>query len=79
MINPCADRGRTLIDSTPGVHNAWATFAKDYDLNTAEVAQATHGRRLYDTLKEWCHIDDEEKLQVGALLMADFSAAQPGS
>jgi beta-phosphoglucomutase-like phosphatase (HAD superfamily) len=54
----------TLIDSTPGIINAWDTFAKDYSFDATEVAHAAHGRRLYDTLKEWCRIDDEEKLQV---------------
>ncbi|KII86404.1 hypothetical protein PLICRDRAFT_114851, partial [Plicaturopsis crispa FD-325 SS-3] len=54
---------RTLIDSTPGVVKAWKTFAKDYNLDAEEVAHATHGRRLYDTLKEFCRIDDEAKLQ----------------
>jgi beta-phosphoglucomutase-like phosphatase (HAD superfamily) len=52
-----------LIDSTPGVHQAWAIFSKDYGLDAEEVARASHGRRLYDTLKEFCHIDDEMKLQ----------------
>ncbi len=46
----------TLIDSTPGVLKAWATFAKDYNLDADTVAHATHGRRLYDTLKEYCNI-----------------------
>jgi len=59
--------GRTLIDSTPGVLKAWATFAKDYSLDATEVARAAHGRRLYDTLKEWCRIEDEEQLQVCTL------------
>jgi hypothetical protein len=56
---------RTLIDSTPGVLKAWEIFAKDYSLgDSAAIAHATHGRRLYDTLKEYCHIEDEVKLQV---------------
>jgi beta-phosphoglucomutase-like phosphatase (HAD superfamily) len=53
-----------LIDSTPGVHKAWAAFAKDYGLDAEEVARVTHGRRLYDTLKEFCHIEEEVKLIV---------------
>lgn len=57
---------RTLIDSTPGVLKAWERFCDDYNLgNYVEVSHATHGRRLYDTLKELCHISDEETLQVG--------------
>ncbi|KAH6917131.1 HAD-like domain-containing protein [Coprinopsis sp. MPI-PUGE-AT-0042] len=57
------DMDGTLLDSTPGVLAAWATFAKDYNLgDSLEVAHQTHGRRLYDTLKEYCKIDDEEKL-----------------
>jgi hypothetical protein len=46
------------------VYKAWDTFARDYGLDAAHVAHATHGRRLYDTLKEWCRIEDEAKLQV---------------
>jgi hypothetical protein len=55
---------RTLIDSTPGVMQAWHIFGKDYGFDAEAVAQMTHGRRLYDTLKEYCHIDDEAKLHV---------------
>jgi beta-phosphoglucomutase-like phosphatase (HAD superfamily) len=55
---------RTLIDSTPGLLKAWDAFAEKYSLNAKEVAHATHGRRLHDTLKEWCRIEDEETLQV---------------
>lgn len=55
----------TLIDSTPGVLQAWKTFARDYNLGDSEaVAHATHGRRLYDTLKEYCGITDEGHLLV---------------
>lgn len=44
---------------------AWATFARDYHLGDSDaVVHATHGRRLYDTLKEYCRIDDEAKLRV---------------
>lgn len=58
-------RCRTLIDSTPGVLKAWERFCDDYNLgNYVEVSHATHGRRLYDTLRELCHISDEETLQV---------------
>lgn len=42
---------------------AWEIFAIDYSLDAAEVAQATHGRRLSDTLREWCRIDDEDTLR----------------
>jgi hypothetical protein len=55
----------TLIDSTPGVLKAWDTFCKDYNLgDPAEVAHRAHGRRLYDTLNEFCGIKDETTLQV---------------
>jgi len=55
----------TLIDSTPGVLKAWDTFGADYKLpNPAAVAHATHGRRLYDTLKEYCGITAEDLIQV---------------
>ena len=54
----------TLIDSTPGVMSAWRAFGEEYGFDAEEVAHATHGRRLFDTLKEYCHINDEEKLHV---------------
>lgn len=57
------DMDGTLIDSTPGVLKAWQTFADDYGLNAAEAAHNAHGRRLYDTLREYCNIHDEKKLQ----------------
>ncbi|KAF5377156.1 hypothetical protein D9615_006379 [Tricholomella constricta] len=61
------DMDGTLIDSTPGVFKAWATFSKDYSLgDSVEIAHATHGRRLYDTLKEYCQIDDEAELIASA-------------
>ncbi|THU90744.1 HAD-like protein [Dendrothele bispora CBS 962.96] len=54
---------RTLIDSTPGLVKAWETFCRDYNLgDPAAITHATHGRRLYDTLKDVCAIEDEEKL-----------------
>ncbi|KAJ7480127.1 HAD-like domain-containing protein [Mycena galericulata] len=55
----------TLLDSTPGLVKAWTTFCSDYSLgDPAVVVHETHGRRLYDTLKEYCLIDDTDKLQV---------------
>lgn len=63
-VMPSPQPHRTLIDSTPGVHKAWQTFAEDYNFDAAAVAHASHGRRLYDTLKEFCKIDDEDKLLV---------------
>ncbi|KAF5311886.1 hypothetical protein D9619_003085 [Psilocybe cf. subviscida] len=55
---------RTLIDSTPGVFKAWKIFSDDYNLGDSEaIVHATHGRRLYDTLKEYCNIADNDKLQ----------------
>jgi len=58
------DMDGTLIDSTPGVLSAWKTFAHDYSLGDyLHVAEETHGRRLYDTLKEYCKIDEETKLK----------------
>lgn len=58
------DMDGTLIDSTPGVLSAWAQFSADYNLgDSLKVAHETHGRRLYDTLREYCGIKDEEKLQ----------------
>jgi len=57
------DMDGTLIDSTPGVLKAWKTFSDDYNLgDSTTVAHATHGRRLYDTLKEYCGLSDEDRL-----------------
>ncbi|KAJ3488497.1 hypothetical protein NLJ89_g11609 [Agrocybe chaxingu] len=57
------DMDGTLIDSTPGVLKAWETFTIDYNLSDSiAIAHATHGRRLYDTLKEFCGITDEDRL-----------------
>jgi len=57
------DMDGTLIDSTPGVYAAWKTFATDYSLGDSTIiADTTHGRRLWDTLREICKIDDDVKL-----------------
>ncbi|KAH8120496.1 HAD-like protein [Phellopilus nigrolimitatus] len=63
------DMDGTLIDSTPGVMTAWRIFAEDYSFDAETVAHATHGCRLYDTLKEYCKIEDEAKLLVISLFM----------
>ncbi|KAF8912911.1 HAD-like domain-containing protein [Gymnopilus junonius] len=57
------DMDGTLIDSTPGVLKAWYTFSNDYNLgDSGSIAHATHGRRLYDTLKEYCGLVEEDHL-----------------
>ncbi|KAG5646080.1 hypothetical protein DXG03_004503 [Asterophora parasitica] len=64
----------TLIDSTPGVLKAWERFARDYSLgDSLKIADETHGRRLYDTLKEYCKIKDQVKLEVRILSMMRHS------
>ena len=55
---------RTLVDSTPGVLKAWELLGAEYGFNGAQVAHESHGRRLYDTVREYCRIHDEETLQV---------------
>jgi len=59
-----SDLFRTLIDSTDGVHQAWKTFVNDYNLQVDPIAlaHATLGRRLYDSLREYCGITDESHL-----------------
>ncbi|KAI0063218.1 HAD-like protein [Artomyces pyxidatus] len=57
------DMDGTLIDSTPGVLVAWDTFARTYHFDGTAAAHAAHGRRLADTLIEWCHISDAQELQ----------------
>lgn len=53
------DMDGTLIDSTPGVLKAWDAFGERYGFDAAAAAHASHGRRLHDTLKDYCKIDDE--------------------
>ncbi|KAG8220130.1 hypothetical protein J3R82DRAFT_1151 [Butyriboletus roseoflavus] len=55
----------TLIDSTPGVFYAWDEFRKQYTHLPTNIAHLTHGRRLADTLCEYCLITDEAEIEVG--------------
>lgn len=58
------DLDGTLIDSTRGVFNAWEEFGRRHPfvdgLSWEEVANKTHGRRLVETLPEYCNIQDDE-------------------
>ncbi|KAG1716784.1 hypothetical protein ID866_382 [Astraeus odoratus] len=58
------DLDGTLIDSTQGVFNAWEGFGKIHPfvdgLGWMEVAHKTHGRRLVETLKQYCNIPDNK-------------------
>lgn len=58
------DLDGTLIDSTQGVFNAWEEFGKKHPfvdgLGWRDVAHKTHGRRLAETLKQYCNIQDDE-------------------
>ncbi|KIM54249.1 hypothetical protein SCLCIDRAFT_1222218 [Scleroderma citrinum Foug A] len=58
------DLDGTLIDSTRGVFNAWEEFGKRHPfvdgLSWEEVANNTHGRRLVETLPEYCNIQSDE-------------------
>ncbi|KZV77521.1 HAD-like protein [Peniophora sp. CONT] len=56
------DMDGTLIDSTPGVLIAWDIFGKQYGFDALSAADAAHGRRLADTLAEWCKITDPKTL-----------------
>ncbi|KZT56019.1 HAD-like protein [Calocera cornea HHB12733] len=56
------DMDGTLVDSTPGVIEAWKNFSTKYGFDAEEVTNATHGARLVDTLKLYCHITDETEL-----------------
>ena len=58
---------RTLIDSTPGVLIAWDIFGKQYGFDGLAASHAAHGRRLADTLGEWCKITDPKILAVRIL------------
>ncbi|KAA1468371.1 HAD-like protein [Dentipellis sp. KUC8613] len=57
------DMDGTLIDSTPGVITAWDAFAREYKFDGAAAAEAGHGRRLADTLGEYCRISDPATLE----------------
>ncbi|KAF9243762.1 HAD-like domain-containing protein [Melanogaster broomeanus] len=57
------DLDGTLIDSTPGVYYAWDEFRKKYTHLPSDVADLTHGRRLKDTLREYCRITDDAELE----------------
>jgi len=54
----------TLIDSTPGVLAAWDCFGREYGFDGAAAAHEGHGRRLGETLGEWCKLETPEQLQV---------------
>ncbi|KZS90336.1 HAD-like protein [Sistotremastrum niveocremeum HHB9708] len=54
------DNDGTLIDSTPGVYAAWGTFGKEYGFDGEVAAHETHGRRLIDSLHEWCHLEGQK-------------------
>ncbi|KAF5392583.1 hypothetical protein D9757_002139 [Collybiopsis confluens] len=59
------DMDGTLIDSTPGLYKAWELFSIDYNLgDPAAIVHATHGQRLFDSLRDLCGIDDDSKLLV---------------
>jgi len=57
------DMDGTLIDSTPGVIQAWHTMAKDYNFDPEAAILATHGVRLFDSLRKWCGLEDEDKIK----------------
>ncbi|KAI9572622.1 HAD-like domain-containing protein [Boletus coccyginus] len=57
------DLDGTLIDSTPGVLYTWDEFRKQYTHLPSNIAHLTHGRRLADTLREYCQITDETELE----------------
>ncbi|KAG8839264.1 hypothetical protein FRB91_007115, partial [Serendipita sp. 411] len=58
------DMDGTLVDSTPGVEGAWATFAKEYGIeNVQEVIQLAHAVRTVENLKRFCGITDPEELE----------------
>ncbi|KAE9409370.1 HAD-like protein [Gymnopus androsaceus JB14] len=45
------------------VQAAWEVFCADYALGDATaIVHATHGKRLYETLRDICGIQEEEKL-----------------
>jgi len=54
------DNDGTLIDSTPGVYAAWRIFGEQYGFDGDTAAHATHGRRLMDSLVEYCHFSGDK-------------------
>ncbi|KAI0033721.1 HAD-like protein [Vararia minispora EC-137] len=57
------DMDGTLIDSTDGVRAAWNAYGNRFGFDGVEAAHATHGRRLADTLAEWCKLSDPRDIQ----------------
>lgn len=57
------DMDGTLVDSTPGVKKTWHDYGKRYGFDAEAAIEATHGVRLWDTLKTWCNIHDDQKLK----------------
>jgi len=56
------DMDGTLVDSTPGVIQAWKNFSLKYGFDAETVTNATHGARLVDSLRLYCHISNEAEL-----------------
>ncbi|KAI0700442.1 HAD-like domain-containing protein [Cytidiella melzeri] len=78
------DLDGTLVDTTPGVLKAWQTFAKEYAFNGADAALKSHGRRLYDTLQDYCRPKNEAQLEAAvhcfeSIVLAGGPAVLPGA
>jgi len=54
------DNDGTLIDSTPGVVEAWRVFGMEYNFDGKAAAHDTHGRRLMDSLFEYCNLSGDK-------------------
>jgi len=66
------DMDGTLIDSTPGVIAAWEAWSVKYQLGDfTQIVHNAHGRRLQDSLKEYCGITDEHRLTDEVLLFEE--------
>ncbi|ETW87710.1 hypothetical protein HETIRDRAFT_308164, partial [Heterobasidion irregulare TC 32-1] len=65
-------------DSTPGVLRAWDSFGKIYGFEGAAAAHDSHGRRLADTLGQWCNINDSDKLEQAEVIRFEDEVIQGG-
>jgi len=57
------DMDGTLVDSTPGVVKTWHVYAERFGFDAEAAIKATHGVRLWDSLRTWCNITDEQRIK----------------
>ncbi|KAI9509882.1 HAD-like protein [Russula earlei] len=71
------DLDGTLVDSTPGVTAAWDRFGREYGFDGPAAAHSAHGRRLADTLGQWCKLEGSEQI-AAAIVRFEEAVIQRG-